>query len=179
MILPPLNKTLNNIENISPNRSINSNSKYDSKSLSKSFIEMNPFRLPSDEEIFLAREAEKKRVLENKTRMKDFKIWEKRTATTKASLRRVKVDEIVHPIMDIDKDQIYPGNNKERKNKSRALQIIRDRLPPNYEIKEPSRNEYVCQKKELFLVQMALTTIKKETENLKEKAMKKESAYDE
>ena len=53
----------------------------------------NPFKLPSDEEIFLTREEDKRKMAETKEKFRGLKIWDKKTATTKASLKRIKPQE--------------------------------------------------------------------------------------
>ncbi len=41
----------------------------------------NPFRLPADEEIFLLREAQRRKNEEEKDLKKNQKVWEKKTAS--------------------------------------------------------------------------------------------------
>ena len=50
----------------------------------------SPFKPPNDEEVFLTRETEKAKKIEAKERSKHMKIWDKKTASNRAPLRRVK-----------------------------------------------------------------------------------------
>lgn len=53
-----------------------------------------PFKIPSNDEIFVTREAEKVKMNEEKKKSKDMKIWEKKTAVTASKLCRIKESDI-------------------------------------------------------------------------------------
>ena len=58
------------------------------------------------------------------------------------------------------------------------MDIVKARVPKSKELQKQTLNDFVDQKKEMFLVQMALNIIKKETGNLKDKAEKKHIALE-
>ena len=45
-------------------------------------VKGSPFKLPTDEEVFITREAERMRKDEEKERARHMKIWEKQTSCT-------------------------------------------------------------------------------------------------
>ena len=57
----------------------------------------SPFNPPNEEQVFIAREAEKQRKKEAKEAAKNLKIWDKKTATSRMPLKRVK-DSDIKPI---------------------------------------------------------------------------------
>lgn len=54
----------------------------------------SPFRPPNEEQVFITREAEKQRKKEEKEAAKHLKIWDKKTATSRMPLKRVKDSDI-------------------------------------------------------------------------------------
>ena len=54
---------------------------------------ISPFKLPSDEEVFITRELERQKRAEQKEIQKVQKIWEKTTASTVNPLKRPKFDK--------------------------------------------------------------------------------------
>ena len=62
----------------------------------------SPFRLPTDEEVFITREAERLQKQELKDKVKNMKIWDKQTSCTKGALKRPnETDFNVKPIQDV------------------------------------------------------------------------------
>ncbi len=57
-------------------------------------INNSPFKIPSNDEIFVSREAEKLKINEEKLKTKEMKIWEKKTAVTASKLCRIKENDI-------------------------------------------------------------------------------------
>jgi len=56
--------------------------------------ESSPFNPPNEEQVFIAREAEKQRKKELKEAAKNLKIWDKKTATSRMPLKRVRDKDI-------------------------------------------------------------------------------------
>jgi hypothetical protein len=50
----------------------------------------SPFKLPTDEEVFITRETERQKRKEAKEKAKNLKIWDKKTATSRMPLKRFK-----------------------------------------------------------------------------------------
>jgi hypothetical protein len=55
---------------------------------------ISPFKPPNEEQVFITREAEKHKKKEAKEASKHMKIWEKKTATSRMPLKRVREDDI-------------------------------------------------------------------------------------
>lgn len=55
---------------------------------------ISPFRPPNEEQVFITRETEKRRKIEEKEEQKHLKIWDKKTATNRMPLKRVKDGDI-------------------------------------------------------------------------------------
>ena len=54
----------------------------------------SPFKLPTDEEVFITRETERQKRKEAKEKAKNLKIWDKKTATSRMPLKRFKDQDI-------------------------------------------------------------------------------------
>lgn len=52
-----------------------------------------PFKLPTDEEVFLTREAQQLKKQQEREQTKNLRIWEKHTVTTGRQLKRPKESE--------------------------------------------------------------------------------------
>ena len=54
----------------------------------------SPFQPPNEEQVFINREAEKQKKKDEKEHAKYLKIWDKKTATSRMPLKRVKDGDI-------------------------------------------------------------------------------------
>lgn len=140
--------------------------------------EDNPFRLPSDEEVFVTREAEKRRMQEMKEKQKQLKIWEKNTATSQIAFRRPKESDI--PPAEI-KEEVDEDKSRKRKALIQAaLDIVNNRIKGSsgkdlYDRKQ-CMQEFVDQKKEMFLVVKTTKILNDERTNLERMADERENA---
>lgn len=123
----------------------------------------NPFRLPPDDQIFLIREQERQKRAEDRDRVKQLKVWEKTTASSRVHKNR-RVDN------DIDEAGFGTETAKQVRS-TRAESLGRD---PRREKENVS--DFVAKKREMFLVQMSLDVKKAEILKLDEKAKQKEEA---
>jgi len=55
---------------------------------------VSPFRQLNEEQVFIAREAEKQKKKEAKEERKHLKIWDKKTATSSMPLKRIRDNDI-------------------------------------------------------------------------------------
>ena len=69
----------------------------------------SPFKPPNEEQVFITREAEKQKKKEEKEAAKHLKIWDKKTATSRMPLRRVKEGDIRAMSND---ENVYNFNGK-------------------------------------------------------------------
>lgn len=60
----------------------------------KKMLGYSPFKPPNDEEVFITRETEKQKRKEAKEKAKNLKIWDKKTATSRVPLKKVKDSDI-------------------------------------------------------------------------------------
>lgn len=123
----------------------------------------NPFRLPPDDQIFLIREQERQKRAEDRDRVKQLRVWEKTTASSRVHKNR-RVDD------DIDEAALAAETAKQTRS-TRAESVGRD---PRREKENVS--DFVAKKREMFLVQMSLDVKKAEILKLDEKAKQKEEA---
>jgi len=134
--------------------------------------EGSAFRIPSNDEIFVTREAERLKINEEKNKYKQMKIWDKKTAVTATKLSRVKDNEI--PACTIEKRIKYKP--QQRALIDAAMSIVKARPPTLKEVSKVSTQEFIDQKKEMFLVQMGHEIIMREIEMFRRNAKEKEEA---
>ncbi len=139
----------------------------------------SPFTLPSDEEVFKYREAEKLRKSSAKQDSRFQKIWQKKTASSQNPLHHYKdygVEKSIGGLPAEDRPKI-PGESlgnekrrgygiRERTLIAGAMEILKGRE----KIEENGKEgviELIEQKKEMFLVSMAHGILENEIERLK------------
>jgi hypothetical protein len=95
----------------------------------------SPFRKLNDEEVFITRETEKQKRKEAKEQAKSLKIWDKKTATSRQPLQRVKDNDI--PPAQLDDNATSGGgagtnhfsfNTEQRGYISSAMHIAKSRV---------------------------------------------------
>ena len=134
--------------------------------------DISPFRPPNDEEVFVTRETEKQKKKEAKENAKYLKIWEKNTATSAAPLHRVK-DRDISPADRDDKKGKSNYNLKQKNHIHRAMHIARSRVQFPQEQRAQNANEFIDQKKEMFLAELAYNTVEQEIKELEEKQQRR------
>jgi hypothetical protein len=123
----------------------------------------NPFRLPPDDQIFLIREQERQKRVEERERVKQLKVWEKHTSSSRVLLGK-KVGDVVA-------DASAATAPKKSMRKSRSDGVIKDARREKENVLD-----FVEKKREMFLVQMSLDVKKAEILKLVEKAVQKDDA---
>ena len=86
---------------------------------------VSPFKPPNEEQVFITREAEKQKKKEAKEAAKHLKIWDKKTATSRMPLKRVK-DEDIKPLQS--DENVYNFNANTRGFISAACLIAKSRV---------------------------------------------------
>jgi hypothetical protein len=86
---------------------------------------ISPFKPPNEEQVFITREAEKQKQKEAKEAAKHLKIWEKKTATSRMPLKRVKERDI-QPLQS--DENVYNFNSTQRGYISNAMHIAKSRV---------------------------------------------------
>ena len=123
----------------------------------------SPFKPPNDEEVFLTRETEKQKKKDAKEKSKNMKIWDKKTASNRAPLRRVHEHDIELPEKR-DNTALY--NGYQRSNISAAMHITRSRIQNARDEGVQNIHEYIEQKKEMFQAELAFNTVQEEIKDL-------------
>ena len=131
---------------------------------------ISPFRPPNDEEVFVTRETEKQKRKEAKENAKNLRIWDKNTATSAAPLHRVK-DRDISPAEADTKKQNY--NPKQKNHIHKAMHIARSRVQFPQENRAQNANEFIDQKKEMFLAELAYNTVDQEITELELKQQRR------
>lgn len=134
---------------------------------------VSPFKPPNEEQVFITREAEKQKKKEAKEAAKHLKIWDKKTATSRMPLKRVK-DEDIKPLQS--DENVYNFNANTRGFISAACLIAKSRVQFPREQRPQNIDEFVNQKKEMFLVELSNNTIENEIKDLELKKSRKAHA---
>ena len=105
-----------------PNMGIGLNSQIEA---GKHMVGYSPFRPPNDEEVFITRETEKQKRKEAKEKAKNLKIWDKKTATSRVPLKKVKDSDIAPAQVE---ENLYNFNSTQRGYISAAMHIAKSRV---------------------------------------------------
>ena len=108
--------------------------------------------------------------------MKNLKIWDKNTATSRAPLRRVK-DRDISPAEE--QGNLFSFNGKQRGYISMAMHVARSRVQYPKEQRSQNINEFIDQKKEMFLAELAYNTVEKEIGDLELKQNRRDESLQE
>jgi len=112
---------------------------------------MNPFHMPTDEEVFALRDEEQHRKKMERERARDLHVWEKGVT------RRTLGDQQL--------------GDEQRSKLSLVAAATRDRRK-----EKENMADFIAKKREMFLVQMSLDTKRAEIRKLEERAQQREEA---
>jgi hypothetical protein len=104
-----------------------------------------------------------------------MKIWDKKTASNRAPLRRVRESDIIVP-QKRDNTALYNGS--ERKNISVAMHITRGRVQNVREDRAQNMHDFIEQKKEMFNAELAFSTVHEEITDLENRQAKRANALE-
>lgn len=121
----------------------------------------NPFHIPTDEEVFVLRDEEKRLRKQEKARMSKMPVHEKATWSTRLTVKR------------------YKGGIAESKPQGTTLPKLNSKNPELTSTQEKTQkkenmNEFIEKKRKMFLLQMELDTKKFEIKKLEQKAEERE-----
>ncbi|GBG24256.1 Cilia- and flagella-associated protein 100 [Hondaea fermentalgiana] len=141
----------------------------------------NPFRMPSDDQVFLLRERERKLKQDKRERLQRMSVWEKTLESTKRAtggtsrVSRRELDRELSPRGGSELARSNGGGNrlvatgKLVSNQGAGIALERRHEKDNMA-------DFIAKKREMFLVQMSLDTKREEIRKLEEKAQLKEEA---
>jgi hypothetical protein len=125
----------------------------------------NPFKLPPDDQIFLIREQERQKHLEERKRVKSLKVWQKHTSSSRVVKGRPFKDSAD------DMDIVAAAASTRKMRRSVSDTVVRDARREKENILD-----FVHKKREMFLVQMSLDVQNAEIKKLDEKVKQKDEA---
>ena len=156
-----------------------------------SFMESNPFVLPTDEEIFKLREQERKAKRDRRMMIKNKKVHEKTTFSSRMSRTTAEGNFKLLLATDQDAEQGIASQGTRLGKKdvgatgvasgSGAAEGVAGEslgLQPTEHRRRDKENmtDYIAKKREIFLVQMSLDTKRAEIRKLEERALQREEA---
>jgi hypothetical protein len=127
--------------------------------------EDNPFRIPTDEEVFVMRDEDKKKRRDERMAAMNLPVHEKSTWSTRLNVKRYKdpgVEEYEKALKESKK--VFKTNN--------TLPPIQKTQPKSYE--KENMTDFIAKKRKMFLIQMSLDTKKFEVRKLEKKAEERE-----
>mmetsp|Transcript_33784 Transcript_33784/g.56713 ORF Transcript_33784/g.56713 Transcript_33784/m.56713 type:complete len:611 (+) Transcript_33784:2-1834(+) len=137
----------------------------------------NPFKMPTDEEVFALRDEERHRKNEERERVKSQRVWEKSTwasrmGTTRMTSTRSEDDELTFDALGA------PNVQDGSRPKPKATSILPTGTAFTAERRKEKENmaDFIAKKREMFLVQMSLDTKRAEIRKLEERATQREEA---
>eukprot|EP01135_Chromosphaera_perkinsii_P006593 Nk52_evm18s553 gene=Nk52_evmTU18s553 len=122
----------------------------------------NPFRMPSDDEIFVMREEERRRKRLERETMKKLRVHEKTTYSSRLNAKSLLVSE-----PDPELDEIL--NAKKEASQDLLMMTTKDRR-----VEKENLTEFIAKKREMFLVQYSLGVKREEMRKLEEIAQAEE-----
>jgi hypothetical protein len=126
----------------------------------------NPFKIPTDEEVFMLRDEEKRRRAEERKKAANTPVYEKSTWSTRLNLKR-------HHDRELDKE-LKETNNLLRSGLAGKKQDVKFPLIQGDKHEKENMAEFIEKKRQLFLIQMSLDTKKQEIKKLEKKAEERE-----
>lgn len=131
----------------------------------------------------MTRETEKAKKKEAKEQLKNQKIWDKNTATSRAPLRRVK-DSDIQPAddykdaegKDVKRVSAYSYNPSQSGYIQAAMHIARSRVQFPKESRDLNMQEFIDQKKEMFHAELAYKNVQSEIALLEHKKGERQAA---
>lgn len=130
----------------------------------------NPFRLPADEKIFDIREEERQRRAEERERVKQLRVWEKTTASSRVRRSRRWDDD------GTDEGQLSDAAAKTLPARGGTGVANAEAVGRDARREKENVADFVEKKREMFLVQMSLQVKKAEILKLDEKSRHKQEA---
>ncbi|CAL1543352.1 unnamed protein product [Lymnaea stagnalis] len=128
---------------------------------------VNPFKMPPDSDIFLLRDKEKQRKLQERMRQRELKVHEKTTYNSRVCFRPASM--IQPPESESEEEEEGDKTVAVKDDPQFTIAITRDR-----HVEKESLSEYIAKKREMFLVQYSLGVKRDEMRKLEEIAQAEE-----
>ena len=177
LILPPIQ-----LISETPTRPRKTNKIRRTKSICDQESYNNPFHLAKDSDLLFSLESLEQKKHQEKEKLKRYKIWEKNTANTKNSYTKVNIDEICEKYNSFESPELYPKKldfSLNKKLKNDALEIIQNRVPDQYILKNKMLEKIKSEEKELFSISLSSSIIKKQIDEIQNQIKLKDVAFNE
>jgi hypothetical protein len=131
-------------------------------------LKENPFHTPTDEEIFILRDLDRKKRLEERRRNEQLSVQEKKTWASRmsSSSRSVKLDDFI--------EEAPTATDRRTKKMHGLVSATNAAIAKDRRKEKENMSEFIAKKRDMFLVQMALDTKRAEIRKLEEQASQRE-----
>ncbi|XP_061474399.1 cilia- and flagella-associated protein 100 [Rhineura floridana] len=157
--------------------SVKSSSGYDTKSVTAKVTELqldkNPFKIPSDIDIFLLRDKQREKAKVERERRKTLKVHEKMTCSTLQSAKQSGFKKEIQMEEEAEDKELAAEAERLkalRESISWKIAVTKDQV-----VERETMHDYINQKRQMFLLQYAVIVKKDEIQKLDNLAVEEEA----
>ncbi|KAM3848624.1 cilia- and flagella-associated protein 100 [Vipera latastei] len=136
-------------------------------------LEQNPFKIPADIDIFLLRDKQKEKAKLERERRKTLKVHEKMTCSTLQSAKQSGFKKAIEMEEEAEDKELAAEAERLktlRESISWKIAITKDQV-----VERETMHDYINQKRQMFLLQYAVTVKKDEIQKLENLAVEEEA----
>ncbi|KAL7986137.1 hypothetical protein Chor_011303 [Crotalus horridus] len=136
-------------------------------------LEQNPFKIPADIDIFLLRDKQKEKARMERERRKTLKVHEKMTCSTLQSAKQSGFKKAIEMEEEAEDKELAAEAERLkalRESLSWKIAITKDQV-----VERETMHDYINQKRQMFLLQYAVTVKKDEIQKLENLAVEEEA----
>lgn len=136
-------------------------------------LEANPFKIPSDIDIFLLRDRQKEKAKLERERRKTLKVHEKMTCSTLQSAKQTRFKKEIQMEEEAEDRELAAEAERLkalRESISWKIAVTKDQV-----VERETIHDYINQKRQMFLLQYAVTVKKDEIQKLEDLAAEEEA----
>ncbi|XP_026534030.1 cilia- and flagella-associated protein 100 [Notechis scutatus] len=136
-------------------------------------LEQNPFKIPADVDIFLLRDKQKEKARMERERRKTLKVHEKMTCSTLQSSKQSGFKRAIQMEEEAEDKELAAEAERLkmlRESISWKIAVTKDQV-----VERETMHDYINQKRQMFLLQYAVTVKKDEIQKLENLAVEEEA----
>ncbi|KAJ6668308.1 hypothetical protein lerEdw1_015685 [Lerista edwardsae] len=136
-------------------------------------LEANPFKIPSDIDIFLLRDRQKEKAKLERERRKTLKVHEKMTCSTLQSAKQTRFKKEIQMEEEAEDRELAAEAERLkalRESISWKIAVTKDQV-----VERETIHDYINQKRQMFLLEYAVTVKKDEIQKLEDLAAEEEA----
>nr|XP_034962386.1 cilia- and flagella-associated protein 100 [Zootoca vivipara] len=136
-------------------------------------LDKNPFKIPSDIDIFLLRDRQKEKAKAERERRKTLKVHEKMTCSTLQSAKQSGFKKEIQMEEEMEDRELAAEAERLkalRESISWKIAVTKDQV-----VERENMHDYINQKRQMFLLQYAVTVKKDEIQKLENLAIEEEA----